>query len=65
VILLREVPAMTVIWLVAWLIEGTPDVASWGPWNSWGIALFVCLAIDVVGVLGGGRRRSARPRGTA
>jgi hypothetical protein len=33
---------MTVIWLIVWLINGTPDVASWGPWNSWGIGLFVC-----------------------
>jgi hypothetical protein len=51
---------MTVIWLIVWLINGTPDVASWGPWNSWGIALFVCLAVDVVGALGSSGRRRAR-----
>jgi hypothetical protein len=56
---------MTIIWLIVWLVQGTPDVASWGPWNSWGIGLFVCLAIDLLGALGSSGRRSARPRGTA
>jgi hypothetical protein len=54
---------MTVIWLIVWLIGGAPDVASWGQWNSWAIALFVCLAIDLVGALGGNTRRAHRPRG--
>jgi hypothetical protein len=56
---------MTFIWLIVWLVQGTPDVVSWGPWNSWGIALFVCLAIDLLGALSSSGRRSARPRGTA
>jgi hypothetical protein len=51
---------MTFIWLVIWLVASTPDVASWGPWNAWGIALFVCLAIDLLAALGGNARRSAR-----
>jgi hypothetical protein len=51
---------MTFIWLVVWLIAGTPAVASWGPWNNWGIALFVCLAIDLIGALGAGARGSRR-----
>jgi hypothetical protein len=42
---------MTVIWLIVWLIAHTPDVAAFGPWNSWGVALAVCFAIDVLGVL--------------
>lgn len=49
---------MTVIWLIVWLIQGTPDVAAWGTWNNWGIALFVCLALDLIGALG----RSSRSR---
>ena len=49
---------MTVIWLIVWLIYHTPDVAAWGPWNNWGVALFVCLAIDLIGALASrGRRR--------
>lgn len=58
---------MTVIWLVVWLVQDTPDVASWGPWNSWGTALFVCLAVDFVGALGSNARRGGgtrRPSGT-
>lgn len=54
---------MTVIWLIVWLIQGTPDVASWGPWNGWGVALFVCLAVDLIGALGrsGSRGRRLTP----
>jgi hypothetical protein len=59
---LREVVTMTVIWLIVWLIQGTPHVASWVPWNSWGVALFVCLAVDFLGALGSSGRRVARPR---
>ena len=53
---------MTFVWLVVWLIAGTPTVLSWGSWNNWGIALFVCLAVDLLGVLGRGARRSRTPR---
>jgi hypothetical protein len=55
---------MTIIWLIVWLVQGTPDVASWGPWNSWGVALFVCLAVDLIGALSRPGRRP-RPRGAA
>jgi hypothetical protein len=51
---------MTFIWLVVWLVAGTPAVVSWGPWNDWGTALFVCLAIDVTGSLGTHGARSDR-----
>ncbi|GAA4659272.1 MULTISPECIES: hypothetical protein [Amycolatopsis] len=51
---------MTVIWLIVWLIYRTPEVASWGPWNNWGVALFVCLAIDLLGALASGGKRTAR-----
>jgi hypothetical protein len=54
-----KVVTMTVIWLIVWLIQGTPPVVSWGPWNGWGVALFVCLAIDLIGALG--RRSGSRP----
>ena len=51
---------MTLIWLIVWLIAGTPAVQSWGPWNNWGVALFVCLAIDLLGALGANGRRARR-----
>jgi hypothetical protein len=51
------VAAVTFIWLIVWLIASAPAVLAWGTWNSWGIALFVCLAIDVLGALRAGGRR--------
>jgi uncharacterized iron-regulated membrane protein len=53
---------MTFIWLVAWLISHTPQVQMFGAWNNWGIALTVCLAIDLIGSLGADawRRRPLR-----
>jgi hypothetical protein len=53
----EEAAAMTVIWLIVWLIAGTPEVHATGPWNNWGVALFVCLAIDLIGALGARSRR--------
>jgi hypothetical protein len=53
---------MTVIWLLVWLIAATPDVAAFGLWNSWGIALAVCLAIDLLGVLRANTGRRTRRR---
>jgi hypothetical protein len=41
---------MTVIWLFVWLLSSTPHVQMSGDWNNWGIALAVCLAIDVLGI---------------
>jgi hypothetical protein len=51
---------MTVIWLIVWLITGTPVVTAFGGWNSWGVALVVCLAIDVLGILRGNTHRTRR-----
>ncbi len=39
---------MTFLWLVAWLLNGTPGVVMLGPWNNWGTALAVCFAIDAI-----------------
>ncbi len=47
---------MTFIWLVAWLIWHTPQVRMLDAWNDWGIALAVCIVIDLLGVLGAGSR---------
>lgn len=41
---------MTFIWLIVWLLSNTPNVdVLGGGWNDWGIALAVCLAIDIFG----------------
>jgi hypothetical protein len=46
---------MTVIWLVA----HTPQVLMFGAWNSWGVALAVCLAIDFLWALRATGRRGS------
>jgi hypothetical protein len=43
---------MSFVWLVVWLIWHTPQIQMFGSWNSWGIALGVCIAIDLIGALG-------------
>jgi len=53
---------MTVIWLIVWLLAHTPDVAVFGPWNSWGIALVVCFGIDLLAALRAGSNTRARTR---
>ncbi len=54
---------MTFIWLIVWLIAGTPQVLMFGAWNDWGVALGVCLAIDLVGAIAASGRRSVRVTG--
>lgn len=41
---------MTIIWLVVWLLNSTPDVdfGNFGS-NPWAISLVICLAIDLFG----------------
>ena len=35
---------MTILWLFIWWINGFPQVEAW---NSWCVALVVCLIIDL------------------
>jgi len=37
---------MTVLWLIIWVIMGTPKVIIVNGFNNWGIALLVCVLID-------------------
>ena len=53
---------MTFIWLVVWLIWHTPPVEIFGAWNNWGIALAVCIVIDLTGALGANARRGRTSR---
>jgi hypothetical protein len=52
---------MTFLWLIVWLFSQTPSVEAFGSWNTWGIALGVCMFIDLVGGLTASswRRRTA------
>jgi hypothetical protein len=38
---------LLIIWLIVWLIQGTPHIVFWEP-NSWAIALYVCAAISIL-----------------
>lgn len=40
---------MTFIWLLVWLVQGTPDVDFHNTWNDWAVWLVVCLAVDIFG----------------
>ena len=51
---------MTFFWLVAWLVAHRPRVRVVRSWNNWGIALGVCLALDVLSGLGNNARRQWR-----
>jgi hypothetical protein len=42
---------MTFLWLLAWLLSESPHVEILHSWNDWGIALAVCIAIDVLGAI--------------
>lgn len=42
---------MTFVWLFIWMINGFPQVFMW---NSWLIALIVCIVIDIIGNLENG-----------
>ena len=42
---------MSVIWLAVWLVRRRPRVEMLKSWNNWGIALAVCLALDVMSSL--------------
>lgn len=50
---------MSFIWLAAWLFKRRPRVRMFREWNNWGIALGVCLAIDLLSSVG----RTARVNG--
>ncbi len=45
---------MTLIWLLVWLIKGTPALHEW---NAWLVSLIIMLAFDF---LGGGSKANRR-----
>lgn len=38
---------MTILWLIIWMLSNTPQV-MFSPLNNWGIALLVCILIDIL-----------------
>jgi hypothetical protein len=37
----------SLVWLIVWLIQGTPDLTWFGTWNDWAVALLGCAIFDV------------------
>jgi hypothetical protein len=46
------------VWLIVWLIQGTPDLEWFGSWNDWAVALLGCIIFDVFS----GREAGSRAR---
>ena len=59
----------SLIWLIVWLVQGTPSLEWFGAWNDWAVALLGCAIFDVFSGREAGRRRTqistaaAYPRG--
>jgi hypothetical protein len=32
----------SLIWLIVWLVQGTPNLEWFGAWNDWAVALLAC-----------------------
>lgn len=39
---------ITILWLLVWLLCGTPNVEVFDETNTWGLALVVCIIIDLL-----------------
>jgi hypothetical protein len=37
----------TLVWLIVWLVQGTPNLDWFGSWNDWSVALLGCIVFDV------------------
>jgi hypothetical protein len=49
------------VWLIVWLVRGTPNLEWFGSWNDWAVALLCCAIFDVFSGREAGRgRRAAR-----
>jgi hypothetical protein len=52
----------SLVWLIVWLVQGTPNLEWLGTWNDWAVALLGCAVFDVFSgreVAGSGRSRPA------
>jgi hypothetical protein len=51
----------SLIWLIVWLVQGTPNLDWFGSWNDWSVALLGCAIFDLFSgrqAASFGRRRS-------
>jgi hypothetical protein len=45
------------VWLIVWLVQGTPNLEWFGTWNDWAVALLGCAIFDVFGGREANKRR--------
>jgi hypothetical protein len=51
----------SLVWLIVWLVKGTPNLEWFGSWNDWAVALLACAVFDIFsGREAAGRRSSGR-----
>jgi hypothetical protein len=48
------------VWLIVWLVQGTPNLEWFGTWNDWAVALLGCAIFDVFGGREARKRHRAR-----
>jgi hypothetical protein len=39
----------SLVWLIVWIIQGTPNLTWFGTWNDWAVALLGCIVFDFLG----------------
>jgi hypothetical protein len=44
----EETDMACVVWLVVWLIAGTPNLEWFESWNDWAVALLGCIVFNLV-----------------
>jgi hypothetical protein len=47
----------SLIGLIVWLVQGTPNLEWFGVWNDWAVALLGCAIFDGFSGREAGRRR--------
>jgi hypothetical protein len=50
----------SLVWLIVWLVQGTPNLEWFGTWNDWAVALLACIVFDVFGGREAAGSRAAR-----
>ena len=50
----------SLVWLIVWLVKGTPNLEWFGTWNDWAVALLCCIIFDLFSGSHGARARAGR-----
>jgi len=58
----EEAKMASLIWLIVWIVQGTPNLEWFGAWNDWAVALLGCIVFDVFSGRDVAGRRSRRSR---